>query len=53
METLRQNGFKGRVILVAGEGVLPYDRPKISKALTTGAEKLALRNTEFYNVSQE
>ena len=30
-ETLRQEGFKGRVILACRENVLPYDRIKLSK----------------------
>lgn len=32
-ETLRQEGFTGRVILVSGETYLPYDRPVLSKKL--------------------
>lgn len=30
-ETLRQEGFKGHVILACRENVLPYDRIKLSK----------------------
>ena len=30
-ETFRREGFKGRVIIVSRESVLPYDRPKLSK----------------------
>lgn len=30
-ETLRQEGFTGRVVLVSAEDVAPYDRTKLSK----------------------
>ena len=30
-ETLRREGFKGKVIIASRETVLPYDRPKLSK----------------------
>ncbi|KAK6192405.1 hypothetical protein SNE40_003876 [Patella caerulea] len=47
-ETLRQEGFTGRIIIVSKESVLPYDRPKLSKAMDAKPESLALRNAEFY-----
>ena len=30
-ETLRQEGFKGHIVMATRENVLPYDRPKLSK----------------------
>ena len=30
-ETLRQNGFQGRLVIATKEKCLPYDRPKLSK----------------------
>jgi apoptosis-inducing factor 3 len=50
VEALRQKGFTGRIILINQEKHLPYDRPKLSKAMDMDPSKLALRNEEFYNV---
>lgn len=51
VESLRQAGYTGRVILATREPHLPYDRPKLSKALEMPVEKLLLRSKDFYNVS--
>ncbi|MET0414569.1 MAG: FAD-dependent oxidoreductase [Actinoplanes sp.] len=37
-ETLRDEGFAGRVVLVSGEDLLPYERPPLSKALLLGTD---------------
>ena len=50
-ETLRQDGFQGRLVMITGEGRLPYDRPNLSKGYLFGAagpEALPWRPTEFY-----
>jgi NAD(P)H-nitrite reductase large subunit len=52
VETLRQEGFTGRVVLVCKEPHVPYDRPKLTKAMDQSAEKLALRNMDFYKVNK-
>ena len=49
-ETLRQEGFKGKVVIATKESCLPYDRPKLSKALNTTADAIALRDKIFYSV---
>lgn len=48
-EALRQSGYTGRIILVSKEPYLPYDRTKLSKALNSTGDSLALRNREFYS----
>ncbi|KAL5279555.1 hypothetical protein ACFFRR_003887 [Megaselia abdita] len=48
VETLRQEGFTGRIVLICKENVLPYDRIKISKALDTTGDKLQFRQAAFY-----
>lgn len=51
VETLRQEGFTGRVVLICKENHLPYDRPKLSKAMDSAADKLYLRSHDFYKVN--
>jgi 3-phenylpropionate/trans-cinnamate dioxygenase ferredoxin reductase subunit len=49
--SLRQGGYAGPVVLVDGEGELPYQRPPLSKAYLTGAleaDGLRFRAADFY-----
>ncbi|XP_068159942.1 apoptosis-inducing factor 3-like isoform X3 [Drosophila tropicalis] len=48
VETLRQEGFTGRLILVARENYLPYDRVKVSKAMNLKIDALQFRDEKFY-----
>lgn len=48
-ETLRQEGFTGRIIMICKEAVLPYDRVKVSKALDLKVENHLLRSQSFYD----
>uniref|UniRef100_A0A0B7B893 Rieske domain-containing protein n=1 Tax=Arion vulgaris TaxID=1028688 RepID=A0A0B7B893_9EUPU len=48
-ETLRQEGYTGKIILVSQESCLPYDRIKLSKALSITPGEIALRSQEFYD----
>jgi NADPH-dependent 2,4-dienoyl-CoA reductase/sulfur reductase-like enzyme/nitrite reductase/ring-hydroxylating ferredoxin subunit len=54
-QTLRRDGFAGRVVLVSADEKLPYDRTKLSKAYLGGKAKpetLPLREADFYTAQQ-
>jgi hypothetical protein len=51
-ETLRQQGFDGRVVLLGAEPERPYERPPLSKEYLLGKvaeEKLYLRPPAYYD----
>lgn len=51
-QTLREDGFRGRVVLVTREDRAPYDRPNLSKDYLQGnaePEWMPLRPEEFYS----
>jgi 3-phenylpropionate/trans-cinnamate dioxygenase ferredoxin reductase component len=51
VETLRSEGFDGRLVLVAAEDELPYERPPLSKELLRGEaerESTYVHPAEFY-----
>ncbi len=50
-QTLREDGFRGRIVMITKEKQLPYDRPKLSKLYMQGEADPAwipLRSGEFY-----
>ncbi|MDO7884817.1 FAD-dependent oxidoreductase [Hymenobacter cheonanensis] len=50
-QTLRREGFTGRVLLVSADAHAPYDRTKLSKAYLAGKAQpaaLPLREPDFY-----
>jgi len=53
-ETLRSEGFKGRILMISEEERIPYDRPNLSKDYLQGSaeeEWMPLRSKEFYENS--
>ena len=52
VDTLRREGFAGRLVLVGEEAELPYQRPPLSKkylAGTLGLDRMLLRHRAFYD----
>ncbi|XP_077396835.1 apoptosis inducing factor mitochondria associated 4 isoform X1 [Festucalex cinctus] len=47
-ETLRQNCYQGRIIMVTKDSLPPYDKPKLSKALNEDSGSIVLRSSEFF-----
>jgi 3-phenylpropionate/trans-cinnamate dioxygenase ferredoxin reductase component len=51
VDSLRRDGYAGRLVLVCGEPALPYQRPPLSKKFLGGeleAERLPIRHLSFY-----
>ena len=51
VDTLRREGFAGRLLLICDEPALPYQRPPLSKRYLSGeltAERLPFRHRAFY-----
>jgi 3-phenylpropionate/trans-cinnamate dioxygenase ferredoxin reductase component len=52
IDTLRREGFGGRLVLVGDEPQLPYQRPPLSKKFLSGemaADRLLFRQQSFYD----
>ncbi len=52
VDTLRREGFAGRLVLISDENMLPYQRPPLSKKFLSGemaADRLLFRHRGFYD----
>jgi 3-phenylpropionate/trans-cinnamate dioxygenase ferredoxin reductase subunit len=52
VDTLRREGFAGRLVLISDENLLPYQRPPLSKKFLSGemaADRLLFRHRGFYD----
>jgi len=52
IDTLRREGFRGRLVLIGDEPELPYQRPPLSKKYLSGemaADRLPFRHQAFYD----
>jgi 3-phenylpropionate/trans-cinnamate dioxygenase ferredoxin reductase subunit len=52
IDTLRREGFAGRLVLISDEDMLPYQRPPLSKKFLAGemaADRLLFRHRAFYD----
>jgi NADPH-dependent 2,4-dienoyl-CoA reductase/sulfur reductase-like enzyme/nitrite reductase/ring-hydroxylating ferredoxin subunit len=50
-DTLRREGYSGRITIISADDSAPYDRPNLSKDFLTGnapAEWMPLRSPEYY-----
>ncbi|XP_011176585.1 apoptosis-inducing factor 3 [Zeugodacus cucurbitae] len=47
-ETLRQEGYTGRIIILCREDILPYDRTPLTKVWQVDIEDIYFRDADFY-----
>ncbi|XP_063061098.1 apoptosis inducing factor mitochondria associated 4 isoform X2 [Engraulis encrasicolus] len=47
-ETLRQNDYRGRIVMVTKDDLPPFDKPKLSKAMNVESDRLLLRPKDFF-----
>ncbi|XP_072318795.1 apoptosis inducing factor mitochondria associated 4 [Eucyclogobius newberryi] len=47
-ETLRQNDYKGCIIMITKDSLPPFDKPKLSKAMDVDSSMILLRPCDFF-----
>ncbi|KAM9732654.1 apoptosis inducing factor mitochondria associated 4 isoform 2-T2 [Menidia menidia] len=47
-ETLRQNCYEGRIIIITKDSLAPFDKTKLSKAMHVDSSDILLRTSDFY-----
>ncbi|WP_051092557.1 NAD(P)/FAD-dependent oxidoreductase [Jongsikchunia kroppenstedtii] len=50
-ERARQSGYTGPVTLIGAENYQPYDRPPLSKEVLRGADRVELKDDDYYRES--
>ncbi|XP_076024925.1 apoptosis-inducing factor 3 [Genypterus blacodes] len=48
-ETLRQENYNGRIIMVTRDELLPYDKTRLSKVMNVESDTILLRRREFFH----
>lgn len=48
-ETLRQENYGGRIIMVTRDEILPYDKTRLSKVMSVQSDSILLRRMEFFH----
>ncbi|KAF3705700.1 Apoptosis-inducing factor 3 [Channa argus] len=48
-ETLRQENFSGRIIMVSKDDLLTYDKTRLSKVMNVASDSILLRRMEFFH----
>ncbi|XP_042370460.1 apoptosis-inducing factor 3-like, partial [Plectropomus leopardus] len=48
-ETLRQENFGGRIIMITRDDLLPYDKTRLSKVMNVESDSILLRRMEFFH----
>lgn len=48
-ETLRQENYGGRIIMVSRDDLLPYDKTRLSKVMNAESDSLLMRRMDFFH----